>query len=155
MTTRDTTLVWIDAHEAIVARWRGGSAALERLASEVPDHRRSTGHVRQRPGLVSGGAVAPRPTDDPHRQEHVRRFIDSVIAHLPPDDDLCVVGPGRLRLRLERRIRHEDLRHGRARVLRGEAAGRMTDAQLVARLRLAVGAAPRRRNVGPGASSTG
>ena len=37
------TLVWLDAREAVVARWRDGAISLDRIESDVPPHRRGTG----------------------------------------------------------------------------------------------------------------
>jgi hypothetical protein len=57
--THDCTLVWIDAREAVIARWQGGESHLERLHSDVPAHHRSTGHVTYDPAVGHGG-VAPK-----------------------------------------------------------------------------------------------
>jgi hypothetical protein len=154
MEPRDTTLVWIDAREAIVARWHQGAATLERLTSDIPDHRRSTGHVRQR-AVPGGGGVVPRTTGETHRQEHIARFIERVVAVLPEGDDLVLLGPGTLKLRLEHHVREGDARRGRARRVTTETAARLTERQLVARLRREAGAPPRRRAVAQGAAAVG
>ena len=55
---RPHALVWIDSHEAIVVRWEDDQARIERVTSQVPDHHKSTGHVRHDPAVrhvVDGG----------------------------------------------------------------------------------------------------
>jgi len=136
---RQVTLVWIDSRRAVIARWRDGAPILERLTSNVPAHRRSTGHGRRDPVLRSGGSAAT--ADEPHRLEHRARFLEAVAARLP-DDDLELVGPGTVREHLARVLLRDA---GRSGAISTHAAGPMTDHQLVARARELVGEAPRRR----------
>lgn len=145
-----TTLVWIDAREAIIARHHDDEATqLERVASEVPAHRRSTGHVRHRPPLRHGGGGSPQTAGEPHRLEHLERFIGDVANRLPATEDVLILGPGTVREHLERRLCELDAEHGRQqRIVRCQASGRLSDRQLVARLRIALGIEPRRRTVG-------
>lgn len=142
------TLVWMDSREAIVVRWLAGSARLERIESEIPAHHRSTGHVRHDPMVRHGGGGRPSTAGEPHRLEHLERFIDQIAMRLPPEDDLVLIGPGTVREHLERRIRETDEHHRRTRQISCESSTRLTDPQLVARLRRLVGADPRRRTVG-------
>ena len=147
---RLVTLAWIDSREAIVVRWDGGSARLERIASEVPAHHRATGQVRHDPSVRHGGGGPPQTAGEPHRLEHLERFIDKVAGRLSHEDDLVLIGPGTVRRRLERRVREEEVdhQHPRAREIRCEASTRLTDHQLVARLQHLLGTEPRRHTVG-------
>ncbi len=142
------TLVWIDARAAAIIRWDGSRAEIERLESEVPAHRRATGHIRHDPVMRHGGGGGSQTAGEPHRLEHLARFVDEVASKVAPDDDLIVIGPGTVREHLERQIRDADRHRGSHRVITGEASARRTDRQLIARLRHAVGADPRRRTVG-------
>jgi len=146
--TRPSTLVWIDARGAVIVRWRGNRARVEREESIVPDHHRATGHVRHDPAVRHGGGGAPQTADEPHRLEHLARFVDQVASRLPPDDDLVILGPGTVREHLERHVRETDERHGRSRGISCEASPRLTDRQLIARVRHTAGADPLRRTVG-------
>ncbi len=145
--TQDCTLVWIDARHAIVAHWQAGEARLERLESDVPSHRKATGHVRYDPAMRHGGG-APKDTGEANRLEHLARFVDLVATHVPPDDELGILGPGTVRDRLEHHIRETDRHASRTRTVTCQAAGRLTDRQLVARLRHLAGAEQRRRTAG-------
>jgi hypothetical protein len=146
------TLVWIDTREACIVHWDGHEATIERIESEVPDHRKATGLVRRQPrydaGLMSGGYGHPHPSDDAHRLEHLARFIEQVSARIPPDASLHVIGPGPVHERLGRAIMDADTHHHRSRTVTLEASRRLTDRQLVARVRALAGDVPRRRTVG-------
>jgi len=142
------TLVWIDAREAVVVRREGDEVILERLTSDVPAHRKATGQVRHEPGIRHGGGGAPQTAGEPHRLEHLHRFVLQVAARLPDHDDLTIIGPGTVREQLDREVREADRHHRRTRVVTCAAATRMTDRQLVARLSREAGLEPRRRTVG-------
>ena len=146
--SRSSTLVWIDAREAIVARWHDDRARLERFESEVPAHRRATGHVRHDPTMRHGGGGSPQSAGEPHRLEHLERFIEEVAARLAPEDVLLILGPGTVHERLERHVSERDAHHGRHREIACEASPPLTDRQLIARLREFAGAGTRRRTVG-------
>jgi hypothetical protein len=145
---RPSTLVWIDARDAIIVSWRDDRALVEREESDVPAHHRATGHIRHDPGVRHGGGGAPQTAGEPHRIEHLERFVERVAGRLPPDDDVVILGPGTVRERLERRIRLDDEGHERSRLISCEASPRLTDRQLIARVRHVAGADPLRRAVG-------
>jgi hypothetical protein len=145
------TLVWIDSREAIVAHRDDGAARLERIESEVPAHHRATGHVRHDPGIRHGGGGVSQTAGEPHRLEHLERFLEQVALRLPVEDDLVLIGPGTVREHLERRVRETDERQRRTRRTRRittEASTRLTDRQLIALLRRLLGGEPRRFTVG-------
>ena len=145
--TQDSTLVWIDAREAVIARWQAAEVRLEHLHSDVPSHRRATGHVRYDPAVRHGGG-APLDAGEQHRLEHLARFVELVATHVPPDGQVVILGPGTVRDRLEHRIRETDRHASRTRVVACRAAARLTDRQLVARLRHAAGVDEPRRTSG-------
>jgi hypothetical protein len=146
--TRPSTLVWIDAREAVIVRWQDDDAQLERLDSEVPAHHRSTGHVRHDPGIRHGGGGAAQTAGEPHRLEHLERFVDEIADRLTPDEDLLIIGPGTVRERLERHVRALDEHQRRSRIITCQPSAPLTDRQLIARYRVFAGLAPRRRTVG-------
>jgi hypothetical protein len=139
MTTDPRTLVWIDAERALIVRWNG-SATLTRIESEVPAHRRLGGHVAHDPSLRAMGSPPP----DRHRLEHLRHHLRMVADRLEVTDDVEVIGPGTVHEHLAALLRDEDRTHGRRREVLTSAAGPLSDAQLVARVRTAAGDPPRR-----------
>lgn len=145
---RASTLVWIDAREAVIVRLQADRGRIERVASEVPGHHRSTGHVRHDPGVRHGGG-GPQSAGEPHRIEHLDRFVADIADRLAADDALLVLGPGTVHERLARQLTAGDRVHGRRREIACETSSPMTDRQLIARLRGHAGVAARRRSVGP------
>ncbi len=144
---RHVTLVWIDAREAVIARWSGGAADLKHLESEVPARHRSTGHLRHRPEVRHGGGGVSQSALERHRQEHLARFIDQVARRLPDDADVIILGPGHVRSRLARQLFWSDNQHRISRTVSVEPATRLSERQLIARLRRLHGATPRRQKV--------
>ena len=141
---RPHALVWIDSHEAIVVRWEDDQARIERVTSQVPDHHKSTGHVRHDPAVRHGGGQS-QDTDEARREEYLGRFVRDVIHRLPEDADLTVLGPGETHEHLVKAIRAADVDHRHGRKVSGRRSSRKTDRQLVALLRELEGdEAPRR-----------
>ena len=143
LSTDPWAVVWIDARSATIVRWDEGPA-LEQLDSDVPGHRRSTGHVRHDEGIRHGGGGAPQSAGEPRRLEHVRQYVERVGARIPQDANVDIVGSGTMRYRLAVTLRRDDEHHARLRAIQTSAAPRLTAGQLTARARELNGAAPRR-----------
>jgi hypothetical protein len=144
---RRHTLVWIDAARAVIVRW-DGTARIQRLERDVPAHRRGGGHVAHDPTLRARGSPPP----DRHRLEHLRQHLRKVADRIDPGDDLELIGPGTVREQLASLLGDEDRAHGRRREVLTRRSARLTEAQLVARVREAVGdPAPRGCRQGAGA----
>lgn len=127
------TLVWIDSRQALIVRWEGERGLVERMESDVPPHHRATGEMRPDPGIEA------------QRQEHLARFVTDVAQRLPADHDVLLLGPGTVRLQLERYLRSADHGRDRPRAIASEASPPLTEPQLVARLRDELGEPARRR----------
>jgi hypothetical protein len=140
-----TTLVWIDSEEAIIVRW-ADRATVERIRSDVPGRHRSTGHDRVDPTVHHGGGSGPEDAERA-RRARLAAFVEDVAEHLPPEGDVLVVGPGMVRERLERSLRADDRRLGRRRHVHAAPAERLTEQELVARVRELAGDAPKRRGL--------
>jgi hypothetical protein len=141
-------LVWIDAREAIFVRWLDDRASVERLESEVPSHHRSTGHVRHDPLIRHGGGGRGQTAGEPDRLEHLKQFLDQVAARVHDEERVIILGPGTVREHLQNRLEADDEQMNRTREISCEPAARLTERQLVARLRAVLGASPRRGTVG-------
>jgi hypothetical protein len=139
-----TTLVWIDSEEAIIVRW-ADRATVERVRSHVRSH----GYFEGRGPVAVSGRHGDGGTDaaEQARKDDLRLFVEDVAARVPVADDVTVVGPGVLRGRLERTLRAEDRRHGRRRLIHSSAADRLTEQELVTRVRTLAGDAPPRFGV--------
>lgn len=136
-TARPATLVWIDSKQAIVVRWSEGSAKVGRFESDVPVHRRSTGL----------GSCAPQPAVEGRRLEHLARFRESIAGHIPPEDDVVILGPGTVHEQLARDVELADQHARRGRRVACRTAAPMTERQLIAELRTEIGEpAPRKKH---------
>jgi hypothetical protein len=147
---RPVTLAWLDAEEAILLRWPGiggppGDPVPERLSSDVPSRHRATGHVRHDPRVRPGGGGIPDDRLERRREQLLESFLHGVAARIPPGDRVVLLGPGPVHERLAAELRAGDSRARRARPIESQPAGRMTERQLVAWLRLSAGIAPERR----------
>lgn len=142
LTEGATTLVWVDSEEAIIVRW-ADRASVERVRSDVPGRHRSDENVPHDPAArrIDGGAADAL---ERVRRQALRHFVDEVACRVPDADDVMVVGPGVLRGRLERAIRADDRHHGRHRLIHSAGAERLTEQELVARVRVLAGDAPAR-----------
>ena len=136
--TPPCALVWIDAREAVIVRWRDGRSRLEWMESHIPPHHRATGHIRHDPAIRHGGG-GPQDAGERHRQEYLKRFLADVSARLVTGGDLLILGPGAIRQRLARDVAQQDLHCGRHRQVASEASPPLTDRQLTARLRTFAG----------------
>jgi hypothetical protein len=145
---RAGALVWIDAREAVIVRWVDGASSVERLESDVPAHRRSTGHVRHDPMTRHGGGGSSQTAGEPRRLEHLDRFVDDVAERLAGDEDIVLVGHGTVHERLDARLREIDAQGRRVRPISVRPADRLTERQLIAKLREHLGVGARRRRVG-------
>ena len=145
---RPTTLIWIDAREAIIVRWNDGRSDVEHIQSDVPVHHRSTGHVRQDMTLGPGGFGHPPTAFERRRLEHLDHHMKAVADRLGPDD-LLILGPGTTRERLARLVRQRDDHQARERYIETRPSPRRTEPQLVTVLRHASGSDARRRTHGP------
>jgi len=142
------TLVWVDAREAVLARWFNGEISFERMASAVPVHTRARGRISHDPAIRHGGGLDQR-AEDRQREEHLARFLAEISAALPDAGPIEVVGPGTVREKLARAISEADERGGRpARVVTG-STDHLTEPQLAARVRELAGRPARRRRPRP------
>jgi hypothetical protein len=143
---RPRTVIWIDSRTAILARWDGTETTVVRLRSDVPVHRRSTGHVTHHPAIPHGGGVAPQTDGEARRLEHLGHFLRTVAERIAAYDALDILGPGTVHERLAALMRDEDAAQHRERPVTVAAAPPLTERQIIARLRALAGfRAPRGR----------
>jgi hypothetical protein len=130
----------------MIVRWNDGHPWLERIASDVPPHRKSSGPIRHGPTARHGGGREAN-AGEPHRIEHLGQFVKEIAERLPAEDDLTIMGSGTVHERLARRVREGDERHHRRREILTQPSPRLTGRQLIAELNRSMGVV-RRRTVG-------
>lgn len=157
---RPVTLVWLDADEAILLRSGdpgspgGDPPPPRRVRSEVPPHRRATGRVHHDPRVRSGGGADPDDLAERRREHLLAAYLREVMALVPPDDRVVVLGSGPVHGRLAGQLRADDIRHRRTRPVEDAPAPALTDRQLRARLLALAGEEPERRRPANAAGAT-
>jgi hypothetical protein len=135
MTTPRTTGVWISASSATVLRWGAdGVTVREQIDSQVPGRHRSTG----RP------PTDDHPAGEGHRDERMRVFFAQVVAVLPIEDDLLLVGDGEVVEHFAHQMETRDQDRSVGRRIEVEKSGPMTEPQLLARIRAFAGSPAKR-----------
>jgi hypothetical protein len=124
--------VWIDhALARFVFHREGESPRCKIIMSHAEPRHRSIGHSSVRPPAHVGGASEKHYFN--RREVQLHRFYDRVIEELQGCRAVAVMGPGEAKGELLRRIANK--RGARIPVLKTERVPRLTDYQILARLR--------------------
>ena len=115
--------VWIDHSRAVIASSSAGQVTTKTLNSDVEGHPHYAGQQ-------DGGGE--KKYEERHRA-HLDRYYDEVIDQIGVPDALLILGPGEARLELRERL-------SRSKALKAlsvtvEAADKLTDAQIVAKVK--------------------
>ena len=115
--------VWIDHSRAVIASSSAGQVTTRTLKSDVAGHPHYSGQQD------SGGE---KKYEERHRA-HLDRYYDDVIAQMGGPDALLIVGPGEAKLELKARLSR--LKMFAALPVAVETADKLTDAQIVAKVK--------------------
>jgi hypothetical protein len=116
------TGVWIDHKDAFIVF---DGVVAPKSASGVEKHVRFTGHAASHEGSA----------DDKRERQHAAHlgtYYDEVISHLHDAESIYLFGPGEAKGELEKRLAAKGFAQ---RIVGVEAADRMTDHQIVAKVR--------------------
>jgi hypothetical protein len=124
--------VWIDHRSArVVELGSRMSPTFVTYLSEMEARRRSAGNpTMPRTTHIPEGTEG---CDENRQLEHLERFYDRVLESIVHAEAILLIGPGEAKRELLGRMEHKGF--FRARVLQTETASRMTDDQLLTRLR--------------------
>lgn len=138
--------IWMDQTKAVIVKMRGDEATVERLEAAVESKHRSTGGTRaSRPYWHRSVNSASRA--DARRAGAIQRFFGDLLRMLGDDALLLLIGPGEGKEAFARYL----AQRGHAVPEVGLAASRLSEAQIVARIKAAAGRpAPRRRRAAAG-----
>lgn len=115
--------IWIDHAKAVIVTIAAGQVSTKTLASDVGEHPHFS-------GSQEGGGE--KRYDERHGHA-LDRYYDEVITHLGETDALLLFGPGEAKLQLKERLGRS---HGPSgRVIAVESADRLTDPQIVAKVK--------------------
>ena len=122
--------LWIDHREAVIVILTAKGQETMYVKSLVEKQLRRTGEPAE--GPFSAREV---PADDSREREYqgdLVRYYDEVIAHLRAADEILIFGPGEAKGELQKRMGKTK---GNVRILTLETNDKMTEPQIVARVR--------------------
>ena len=115
--------VWIDHKKAVIVSIAAGNVTTRTLESEVGSHPHFA-------GSQEGGGE--KKYEERHNQ-HLNQFYDEVISQIGQPDFLLLFGPGEAKLQLKERLGHSPV--SSERVVAVESADKLTDPQIVAKVK--------------------
>lgn len=123
--------LWLDHREAIIVVLADGKEEVKHIASGSGKHMRYSGssHPKTPQGLKE---VTSEDQRDRKFGNTLDAFYDAVIAVIRDAESILIFGPGEAKGELERRLEHDGLK---AHILAVETVDKMTDRQIVAKVR--------------------
>jgi hypothetical protein len=121
--------IWIDHERAILVFASEGGIRTKTVASHVPGHPHYAGQP-------NGGGEKKY---EARHGQHLDRFYDEVIRELADSDELWIFGPGEAKFGLKARLNRSTPQA--ARILHVETADKLTNPQIVAKVKAHFGIA--------------
>jgi hypothetical protein len=130
--------LWIDHREAVIVSLRGDAEQTTHISSESGKHLRYSGssHSKTPDGLKE---VTSEDGRDRKFGNVLNEFYDEVVAAVRGAESIQVFGPGEAKGELEKRLERAGLKEH---ILAVEAADKMTDRQIAAKVRERFGRQP-------------
>lgn len=123
--------LWIDHRKAVLVFLSDSGEELKQIESNVEKHVRATGGSRTStaygPQDVAAGDVQER-----RLMQHLNAYYHEVIKLLRDADSILLLGPGEAKIEFQKQIKSKELRQ---RVVGVETADKLTDRQLIAKVR--------------------
>lgn len=131
--------VWLDHSRAsIVTFTSDGEAAVETIKSGIEGLHKTTGGARAKAPYLHG--AVSKSTEEEKRHHQLARFYDSIIDKIIASRRILIIGPGLAKQELHKRI--EALPGQTKPKLEVQTADKMTERQLIARVRKGFGIEP-------------
>jgi hypothetical protein len=116
--------LWIDHRKAVVVLITDEGEEVKKITSGMEKHVRFADHAAE------GGAGED--VSDRKFGNHLNTYYDEVVAVVRNADSIQIFGPGEAKGELEKRLEREGLK---ARILAVETVDKMTDRQILAKVR--------------------
>lgn len=113
--------IWIDHEEAVIVFVTRGDHEKKEVESNLQRHPRHSGDSTRADDRLQNNST-----------EHLNRYYDEVIALIHEAELTFIFGPGEAKGQLEKRLEHA---HYKGRVVGVEAADKMTEPQIIAKVR--------------------
>lgn len=120
--------LWVDHRKAIVVTVSDKGETTQRVESEVAKHVRYSGGS----GPSGSREGAGEDTRERHHEGELARYYDEIVARVRNAEGILIFGPGEARMELKAHLERAGLA---ARIVGVEAADKMTDRQIVAKVR--------------------
>ncbi|MDI1354268.1 MAG: hypothetical protein PSX36_05100 [bacterium] len=102
------TGIWIDGSKAIVIALKGGKETVQEIASEIETSVHHA-HEGDKGSFMGARHINNEKKIDERKKHQVDQFLDKVINQVKEADELFVMGPASLKLKLKTRIEENHL----------------------------------------------
>ena len=123
--------LWIDHKKAVIVILNKYREEIQQIESGIGKHVRYRGATRPKTPYSAQYQQGDNQIDKKFL-EHLNKYYEKVIAKTRGAESLLVFGPGEAKFELEKRLAHEKVN---ARIAGIETADKMTDRQIVAKVR--------------------
>jgi hypothetical protein len=125
--------IWIDSEKAMIVSVNGENSSIKTIESTVENrvHHEKEGDK----GTFSGGQHMNNESKFDERRKHqLNDFLNEVTAALQKEDSIYIFGPAETKTHLKNRLEADNKKAIEKKIITMEAAERMTDNQLVAKV---------------------
>ena len=123
--------LWIDHHKTVIITLTNDTEETREIRSNIEKHLSLISGVPAKQKNLSGVSTAEDMVDRRY-MNHLIGYYDGVVSLLRNADAIFIFGPGEAKLELQKRLQQHDLG---ARIVLVETVGKMTNRQIVARVR--------------------
>ena len=120
--------LWIDHSQASIVMLSADGEKIEHVESDMEKHVRFSGDSH----FDGAGTSTAEDQQDRRFGNHLNQYYDKVITVIREADAILIFGPGEAKGELQQRLEREDLG---GRIVGVEAADKMTDHQITAKVR--------------------
>jgi len=131
MKTRTEVGLWIDHRQAVIAFLRDREEEISHIRSDISKHVRFSDASHAQPSTDMPDVWA-EDTRDRRFAASLDQYYDKVAACLSEAESILIFGPGEAKIELEKHLKRNELGN---RTIEIEAADKMTDAQITAKVR--------------------
>ena len=118
--------LWIDHREAVIVLITDGDEQITRIKSDAEKQIRFPGGSRK------DGQQKTEAVRDKKLEQNLGRYFDDIVAHIRDAGWIQIFGPGEAKTELAKHLENDGLKE---RIVEIEAMDRMTDNQIVAKVR--------------------
>lgn len=124
--------LWIDNTLSIIVTISGGKEEVRQVKSNIGKHVQFSGVPHTNP-IFGTYSISAQDKNDPAFINWLSTYYDEVVSLIHHADSILIFGPGEAKKEIESRLRHD---HLNAQVIEIETVGKMTNHQIVTKVRL-------------------